>query len=161
MEASGTGNMKLALNGALTIGTLDGANVEMSEHIGNANMFIFGLTAEEVEARRRKGVSGREVVAASPALSDAVEFLLNGGLSHGDRDRYRPIVDSLLGNDWFMVASDFNAYADCQAKVSALWSDQKSWTQMAIVNSLNMGWFSSDRTIRQYATEIWSVPAGG
>jgi len=161
MEASGTGNMKLALNGALTIGTMDGANVEMCEHIGAANMFIFGLTAEEVEARRRKGVNGRDIVAASPALSDAVEFLQNGGLSHGDRDRYRPIVDSLLGNDWFMVASDFDAYSACQAKVSALWSDQKGWTQMAIVNSLNMGWFSSDRTIRQYAAEIWGVPAGG
>jgi starch phosphorylase len=161
MEASGTGNMKLALNGALTIGTMDGANVEMCEHIGAANMFIFGLTAEEVEARRRKGVNGREVVTASSALSDAVEFLLNGGLSHGDRERYRPIVDSLMGNDWFMVASDFDAYAACQSRVSALWNDQKGWTQMAIVNSLNMGWFSSDRTIRQYAADIWGVPAGG
>jgi starch phosphorylase len=90
-----------------------------------------------------------------------VEFLLNGGLSQGDRDRYRPIVDSLTGNDWFMVASDFEAYAHCQARVGKLWAEQKRWTEMAIVNSLNMGWFSSDRTIREYAAEIWGVPSGG
>jgi starch phosphorylase len=161
MEASGTGNMKLALNGALTIGTLDGANVEMCEHVGAKNMFIFGLDAGEVEARRRRGVNGRDVVSASPALTDAVEFLLNGGLSHGDRDRYRPIVDSLMGNDWFMVASDFESYAECQDRVGSLWHDQGGWTTMAIVNSLKMGWFSSDRTIRQYAADVWGVPAGG
>ena len=158
MEASGTGNMKLALNGALTIGTLDGANVEMLEHIGAENIFIFGLTADDVEVRRRNGVSGRAVVDASPALKDVVESLLQGVFSHGDTTLYRPIVDSLLGNDWFMVGTDFDAYAAAQAKVAKLWHKEKDWTQKAILNSVSMGWFSSDRTIREYAKEIWNVP---
>jgi glycogen phosphorylase len=158
MEASGTGNMKLAMNGALTIGTMDGANVEMAEHIGKDHIFIFGLDAHEVEERRAKGVNGRDVVAASPALQGVVDALLAGTFSHGDGERYRPIVDSLLGNDWFMVASDFDSYAACQNTVSKLWSDKKRWTQKAIINSVNMGWFSSDRTIRDYARDIWGLP---
>jgi starch phosphorylase len=161
MEASGTGNMKLALNGALTIGTLDGANVEMMERVGRDNIFIFGLTADEVEARRRKSVDGASVVASSPALQATVDLLLRGGVSQGDGERYWPIANSLLGNDWFMVASDYEAYAACQETVSEHWHNQNRWTEMAIVNSLNMGWFSSDRTIREYATEIWRVPSGG
>ena len=160
MEASGTGNMKLALNGSLTIGTLDGANVEMQEHIGAENMFIFGLTADEVEARRREVVDGRAVVAASPALSDVVETLQEGSFSQGDTSRYQPIIDALLGNDWFMVASDFDAYVKTQQNVSTLWRNEKDWTRTAILNSVRMGWFSSDRTIRDYAREIWQVPVG-
>ena len=158
LEASGTGNMKLALNGALTIGTLDGANVEMLEHIGADNIFIFGLTADDVEVRRRNGVNGRAVVDASPGLKDVVESLLQGVFSHGDTTLYRPLVDSLLGNDWFMVGTDFDAYATTQAKVSKLWASEKDWTEKAILNSVSMGWFSSDRTIREYAKEIWGVP---
>ena len=158
MEASGTGNMKLSLNGALTIGTMDGANVEMAEHIGKEHMFIFGLEAHEVDERRAKGVNGRDVVASSPALQGVVDALLAGTFSHGDGDRYRPIVDSLYGNDWFMVASDFDAYTKCQNAVSKLWSDKKRWTEKAIINSVSMGWFSSDRTIRDYARDIWGIP---
>ena len=161
MEASGTGNMKLALNGALTIGTLDGANVEMLQHIGADNIFIFGLTADGVEVHRRNGVNGRAVVDASPGLKDVVESLLQGVFSHGDTTLYRPIVDSLLGNDWFMVGSDFDAYAQAQAAVSTLWSDEKDWTEKAILNSVSMGWFSSDRTIREYAKDIWGVRVKG
>ena len=141
------------------IGTLDGANVEMLEHVGKDNMFIFGLEAAEVEERRRLGVNGRDVVEKSAALKDTVEFLLQGNLSQDDGSRYRPIVDSLLSNDYFMVATDFDAYAASQADVSALWMKEKDWTRKAILNSLNMGWFSSDRTIRDYAREIWGVPA--
>lgn len=159
MEASGTGNMKLALNGALTIGTLDGANVEMLEHIGTDNMFIFGLTADDVEVRRRNGINGRAVVESSPALKDVVESLLQGAFSQGDTNRYRPIVDSLLGNDWFLVGTDFDSYAAAQADVAKLWHNEKDWTEKAILNSVSMGWFSSDRTIRDYARDIWGVPA--
>ena len=159
MEASGTGNMKLALNGALTIGTLDGANVEMLEHIGTDNMFIFGLTADDVEVRRRNGINGRAVVESSPALKDVVESLLQGAFSQGDTNRYRPIIDSLLGNDWFLVGTDFDSYAAAQADVAKLWHNEKDWTEKAILNSVSMGWFSSDRTIRDYARDIWGVPA--
>jgi glycogen phosphorylase len=158
LEASGTGNMKLALNGALTIGTMDGANVEMLEHIGADNIFIFGLLADEVEARRAKGIIGREVVAASQSLQGVVDALLAGTFSQGDQSRYKPIVDSLLGNDWFLVASDFDAYAAEQQKVANLWANKKRWTQKTIINSVSMGWFSSDRTIRDYARDIWRLP---
>ena len=158
MEASGTGNMKLSMNGALTIGTMDGANVEMAEQIGKEHMFIFGLESQEVDERRANGVNGREVVASSPALQGVVDALLAGTFSHGDTERYKPIVDSLLGNDWFMVASDFDAYAKAQGDVSKLWSNKKLWTEKAIINSVSMGWFSSDRTIRDYARDIWGLP---
>jgi glycogen phosphorylase len=158
LEASGTGNMKLALNGALTIGTMDGANVEMLEHIGADNIFIFGLLADEVEARRAKGINGRDVVAASQSLQGVVNALLAGTFSHGDNDRYKPIVDTLLGNDWFLVASDFDAYRTSQNSVSKLWGQKKLWTEKSIINSVSMGWFSSDRTIRDYARDIWQLP---
>ncbi len=158
MEASGTGNMKFSFNGALTIGTLDGANVEIREHVGADNFFLFGLTAEEVEARRAKGVDGKAVIAASPSLSEAITAISSGMFSPGDRDRFRPIVESLEGNDWFMVASDFEAYRKAQAEVDTLWRDQKRWTEKAILNTVSMGWFSADRTIREYARDIWNVP---
>jgi glycogen phosphorylase len=158
LEASGTGNMKLALNGALTIGTMDGANVEMLEHIGADHIFIFGLLADEVEARRAKGVDGRQVIAASPSLQGVVEALLAGTFSQGDNTRYKPIVDALTGNDWFMVGSDFDAYRNAQNDVSSLWGRKKIWTEKSIINSVSMGWFSSDRTIRDYARDIWQLP---
>jgi len=160
MEASGTGNMKFAFNGALTIGTLDGANVEMREHVGAENFFLFGLTAAEVEARRNKGVNGRDVIAASESLAETIAALASGQFSPGDRNRYQPIIDSLRGSDWFMVASDFDAYRKAQSDVSALWQNQNLWTRKAILNSVAMGWFSSDRTIREYARDIWNVPTG-
>ncbi len=158
MEASGTGNMKFAFNGALTIGTLDGANVEIRDHVGAENFFLFGLTAEEVEERRRVGVDGGAVIKASDSLSAAVEALASGRFSGGDRDRYRPLLDSLQGNDWFMVASDFDAYRAAQSEVARLWQQQSLWTRRTILNSVSMGWFSSDRTIKEYARDIWNVP---
>jgi len=158
MEASGTGNMKFALNGALTIGTLDGANVEMLEHVGADNIFIFGLTAAEVDERRRIGVDVVAVLDAAGALRDVLDQLSSGVFSPGDANRYRPIVDSILHGDWFMVASDFNAYADAQREVARLWHRTRDWTEMTILNTVNMGWFSSDRTIREYARDIWNVP---
>jgi glycogen phosphorylase len=158
MEASGTGNMKFALNGALTIGTLDGANVEMREHVGAENFFLFGLEAHEVEQRRAKGVNGHVVVDSSTALKRVCDGLLSGRYSEGDTNRYRPIVDSLYNGDWFMVASDFEAYAKCQRQVDKLWTTQDRWTEKAILNSVQMGWFSSDRTIRDYARDIWGLP---
>ena len=158
MEASGTGNMKFALNGALTIGTLDGANVEIREQVGEDHFFLFGLEAHEVEARRRAGVDGRKVIEETPALRRVCEALLSGHYSDGDTMRYRPIVDSILNGDWFMVGSDFAAYAASQEKVSSLWTKPDDWTHSAILNTVRMGWFSSDRTISEYARDIWKVP---
>jgi starch phosphorylase len=158
MEASGTGNMKFALNGALTIGTLDGANVEMLEHVGADNIFIFGLTAQEVDERRRNGVDVGAVLDAARDLKDVLDQLASGVFSPGDANRYRPIVDSITHGDWFMVASDFDAYAAAQRDVARLWRRSQDWTQKTILNTVNMGWFSSDRTIREYARDIWTVP---
>jgi len=158
MEASGTGNMKFALNGALTIGTLDGANVEILEHVGKDNIFIFGLTAEEVEEKRRNGHDAAATIEAAPDLKDVLDQLASGVFSPGDMNRYRPIVDSLYHGDWFMVAADFNAYAAAQREVAKLWRRSQDWTEKTILNTVNMGWFSSDRTIREYARDIWNVP---
>jgi glycogen phosphorylase len=158
MEASGTGNMKFGLNGALTIGTMDGANVEMFEHVGAENIFIFGLTADEVEDRRKQGVDGHEVVESSPRLRAVLRALAQGMFSNGDASRYQPIIGSIYNGDWFMVGSDFEAYTQTQKKLSLMWKQQDHWTKIAIHNSVHMGWFSSDRTIREYAREIWNVP---
>ena len=158
MEASGTGNMKFALNGALTIGTLDGANVEMKEHIGEENMVIFGLTAQEVADRRAAGYHPREVIAASPELGQALAAISSGVFSPDDPDRYRGLIDGLYDHDWFMVAADFDAYAAAQRRVDALWRDSPDWNAKAVRNVARTGWFSSDRTIRQYAEEVWNVP---
>jgi len=158
MEASGTGNMKFAMNGALTVGTLDGANVEISEHVGRDNIFIFGLKADEVEARRRAGIDGAAVIEASPDLKAVIDSLSSGVFSPDDHGRYRPIIDSLYHGDWFLVASDFDAYATAQHEIAALWHRPADWAEKAILNTANVGWFSSDRTIREYASDIWSVP---
>ena len=158
MEASGTGNMKFGLNGALTIGTLDGANVEMREHVGADNIFIFGLTAAQVAEKRQARVDGHAVVESSPALRGVLQALGQGVFSGGDTDLYQPIVNSIYNGDYFMVGSDFDDYALYQGKVSKLWQKEKDWTYQAIQNTLHMGWFSSDRTIREYAREIWNVP---
>jgi starch phosphorylase len=158
MEASGTGNMKLALNGALTIGTLDGANVEIKERVGDDNIFIFGLTAEEVEARRRDGIGAREIVAASPMLEQVLDQVRSGVFSPSQPDLYRDLIDGLLDHDHFMVLSDFDAYAKAQVSVAERWRDQKAWWRSSILNTANVGWFSSDRAIREYAEDIWNVP---
>ena len=160
MEASGTGNMKFAINGALTIGTLDGANIEMKEHVGSDNIVIFGLTAEEVAERRRAGIDAGSVIDASPRLKGAIHAISSGAFSQGDGGRYRGICDSLRSHDWFMVAFDFGAYADAQRRIDGIWSDRAGWQAKAIHNVARMGWFSSDRTIRDYADDIWKVHVG-
>ena len=158
MEASGTGNMKLALNGALTIGTLDGANVEIKDRVGLDNIFIFGLTTEQVEARKRRGLAAHEDVAASPALAQAIRAVRGGVFSPGDPDRYAGLMHGLLERDTFLVAPDFGSYVAAQAAVDARWRDKAAWWRSSILNTAGIGWFSSDRTIAEYAAEIWGVP---
>ena len=158
LEASGTGNMKFALNGALTIGTLDGANVEIRECVGEENIVIFGLTAQEVSDRKSSGYEPRAVIEASPELRQALEAISSGVFSPDDPTRYRDLIGGLYDHDWFMVAADFDAYAAAQRHVDGLWRDSPRWLEMAIRNTARVGWFSSDRTIRQYAEEIWRVP---
>ena len=157
MEASGTGNMKFALNGALTIGTLDGANVEIRDHVGAENIMIFGLTADEVAARRAAGHRGRDAIEKSAELAQAVNAIASGVFSPDDPNRYRDLMNGLFDHDWFMVTADFDTYAAAQRDVDARWADQTGWQRSAILNVANMGWFSSDRTIGEYAREIWGV----
>lgn len=158
MEASGTGNMKLALNGALTVATLDGANVEMREHVGAENMFVFGLTTEEVEARRRGNPSGDADIAASPRLVEVLNQIESGLFSPDDRNRYRDLIGGLRYHDHFMVCADFESYCRTQESVRTLWHDREAWWRTATLNTARMGWFSSDRAIREYADDIWHVP---
>ncbi len=157
MEASGTGNMKFALNGALTIGTLDGANIEIMERVGRDNIFIFGMTADEVAAERANGYNPRGVIEGSPELRQAVEAIANGVFSPDDPHRYRDLMNGLYDSDWFLVAADFDSYAAAQRQVDSLWRDQSMWRTKAIHNIANVGWFSSDRTIAEYAKDIWGV----
>ncbi len=159
LEASGTGNMKFALNGALTIGTLDGANVEISECVGAENIVIFGLKADEVAERRAGGYEPRAIIEKSPELRQALEAIASGVFSPDDPERYRDLIGGLYDHDWFMVAADFDAYAGAQRHVDELWRDSPRWYGMTVRNTARVGWFSSDRTIRQYAKEIWNVPA--
>jgi starch phosphorylase len=158
MEASGTGNMKLALNGALTIGTLDGANIEIRDHVGAENIFIFGLRADEVEARRRRSLDARDAIAASPELASALEAIAWGEFSPDDRARFRHIADQIRYVDPYMIAVDFASYRQAQAAVDALWRDPAAWGRAAALNIARVGWFSADRTIAEYAADIWDVP---
>jgi len=157
MEASGTGNMKFAFNGALTIGTLDGANIEIMERVGAENIVIFGLTAEEVAAKRAGGYNPGEVIEGSRELAQAVHSIASGVFSPDEPTRYQGLMDALYHSDWFMVAADFDAYAAAQREVDVRWTDRKAWRKSAIMNIANVGWFSSDRTIGEYAREIWGV----
>ncbi|KGF69553.1 maltodextrin phosphorylase [Hoeflea sp. BAL378] len=157
MEASGTGNMKFALNGALTIGTLDGANVEILECVGEDNIVIFGLTAEEVAEQRAAGLDPRATIEASRELSQALTAIRSGVFSPDDRDRFSDLISGLYDHDWFMVTADFDAYAKAQRQVDSLWVDEEAWYGRTILNTARVGWFSSDRTIRQYAKEIWKA----
>ncbi|KMS50850.1 glycogen phosphorylase [Novosphingobium barchaimii LL02] len=157
MEASGTGNMKFAMNGALTIGTLDGANVEIKDHVGDDNIVIFGLTAEEVAAKRADGYNPREVIEGSRELAQALSAISSGVFSPDDPGRYEGLVNGLYDHDWFMCAADFDAYAAAQRQVDARWVDTAGWRTSAIRNIANVGWFSSDRTIGEYAKDIWKV----
>ncbi len=155
MEASGTGNMKFALNGALTIGTLDGANVEMRDHVGEDNIVIFGMTAEEVGKVREAGHNPRAIIEASRELTQALAAIASGVFSPDDRSRFAGLVDGLYQHDWFMVTADFESYANAQRKVDTIWSTPSEWYSKTIRNTARMGWFSSDRTILQYTTDIW------
>ncbi len=159
MEASGTGNMKLALNGALTIGTLDGANVEIRDHVGADNIAIFGMTAEEVMARRALGLDANDVIARSPRLARAIHAIESGMFSPDEPDRFHAIGHALRHLDHYMVSADFDAYTEAQRAIDRRWLAGPAWTRASILNVARMAWFSSDRTIREYAAEIWDVPA--
>jgi starch phosphorylase len=156
-EASGTGNMKFMMNGALTIGTLDGANVEIREEAGAENFFLFGLTVAEVERLRRTGYRPRDVVESSPRLRACLELVADGTFSHGDREVFRPLVENLLGSDPFLVLADFESYVACQERVAEAWQDAERWTRMSILNTARSGKFSSDRAVREYCDGIWDV----
>jgi len=157
-EASGTGNMKFALNGALTLGTLDGANIEIMEQVGKHNIFIFGLTAEQIQEKRREGYNPWEVYSSSQELRQTLDMIEKGYFSPSQPDLFRPITDSLLRfGDPFMLLADFHSYLQCQEKVSQVYRMPWQWTRMSVLNVANMGVFSSDRTIRAYAEEIWGV----
>ena len=156
-EASGTGNMKFAMNGAVTIGTLDGANIEIREEVGAENFFLFGLTTPEVESRKRKGYSPRAIFEANPMLREVLISLSNGEFSHGDKTLFEPLVNSLLTADGYMLLADYQSYVDCQDRVSAAYKDQEAWTRMSILNVARIGKFSSDRAIRDYCSEIWKT----
>jgi starch phosphorylase len=157
MEASGTGNMKFGLNGAITIGTLDGANIEMKEEVGDDNIFIFGLKAEDVALVREHGYDPMREIQQSPALAQVLRMIEDGMFSPDERDRFRPILDALRSRDWFLVLKDFAAYVACQDRVSQLWKDAERWSRISILNTAGMGKFSSDRCALEYAREIWNV----
>ena len=158
MEASGTGNMKLALNGALTIGTLDGANIEIRDRVGADNIFIFGLHADEVAARRRCGCNPTDAVAGSPQLAGALEAIEAGVLSPDDPRRFTWLTQALRNTDDYLVTADFADYFSTQRRVDELYQRPADWAKTCIMNIAGMGWFSSDRAIRTYAETIWQTP---
>jgi starch phosphorylase len=158
MEASGTGNMKLSLNGALTIGTLDGANIEIREQVGAENIFIFGLTAPEVDAERRRGYSPSELVKTDADLAKTLDLIDSGFFSPGNLADGKPVVDRLLSEgEPFFVLADFAAYVAAQDEVDKLYLKPDEWSRKAVLNTLSMGTFSSDRSIREYAQRIWRI----
>jgi starch phosphorylase len=159
-EASGTGNMKFALNGALTIGTLDGANVEIREEVGADNFFLFGLTTSEVAQLKAGGYRPGDYYAQNTTLREVIDFIGSSELSRGDAELFSSIVQNLLGDDPYMLLADYQAYIDAQERVSALWSDPSGWTRKSILNTARMGKFSSDRSIRDYCERIWGIQPG-
>jgi starch phosphorylase len=156
-EASGTGNMKFAMNGALTIGTLDGANVEIREAVGPENFFLFGLTVDEIHRLRAGGYHARDLYESDPVLRAAVDALADGTFSRGDTSLFRPMVDSPLGGDPWLVAADFRSYVECQGEVERAYLDPERWTRMSILNTARTGFFSSDRSIADYCRDVWRV----
>ncbi len=156
-EASGTGNMKFAMNGALTIGTLDGANIEIREEVGSENFFLFGLTAEQVAALKGQGYNPLECYHSQPELREVIDLIRNGYFSRGDTDLFRPLIDSLLYHDPYLILADFASYANCQSLVNQAYGDVEHWTRMSLLNTARTGKFSSDRSIREYAETIWKV----
>jgi starch phosphorylase len=157
-EASGTGNMKFSMNGALTVGTLDGANVEILEEVGAENFFLFGLDAAEVDALKRGGYNPRNRYETNPELKEAIDRMAAGDFSGGDRELFRPLVEHLLNHDEFLLLADYQAYIDCQDRIDEAYLDMERWTAMSILNVARMGKFSSDRSIREYCEKIWRAP---
>jgi starch phosphorylase len=157
MEASGTGNMKFSMNGALTIGTLDGANVEIRQEVGQENFFLFGLSAEEVHNEKVKGYRPRDYYDSNPCLREVIEQIRSGYFSRGDAELFRPLVENLLDHDPYLLLADYQPYIDCQDGVSSVYHDQERWTRMSILNVARMGKFSSDRSIREYCDTIWNI----
>ncbi len=156
-EASGTGNMKFSLNGALTIGTLDGANVEIREEVGAENFFLFGLDAEQVASVKAAGYRPHEIYDNNLELREVLDFIASGALAGGDMNLFRPLVENLLWQDPFLVLADYQAYVDCQEQVSAVWRDREVWARKSILNVARMGKFSSDRSIREYCQQVWQA----
>ncbi len=156
-EASGTGNMKFAMNGALTVGTLDGANIEIREEVGADNFFLFGLTAREVMDLKARGYNPRDYYNSNDELRTAIDRISSGYFSHGDGNLFRPLVNELMSHDQYMLLADYTSYIECQDRISEAWRDQDQWTRMSILNVARMGKFSSDRSIRDYCRDIWNT----
>jgi starch phosphorylase len=156
-EASGTGNMKFSMNGALTIGTLDGANIEIREEVGHENFFLFGLSAQEVYDLKARGYRPMDYYNGSQSLRDVIDLIRSGFFSRGDTELFRPLIDGLLYQDPYLLLADFQSYVECQEKVAAAYRDTERWTRMSILNTARSGKFSSDRTILEYCSEIWRV----
>jgi starch phosphorylase len=156
-EASGTGNMKFSLNGALTIGTLDGANIEIREEVGADHFFLFGLTAEQVYELKAKGYNPKDAYDSDPELREAVDRIASGAFSRGDTNLFRPLVDSLLYGDPYLLFADYRSYVESQEQVSLAYEDPAKWTRMSILNVARMGKFSSDRSIKEYCDKIWKA----
>ncbi|MGC1299127.1 MAG: glycogen/starch/alpha-glucan phosphorylase, partial [Alloacidobacterium sp.] len=156
-EASGTGNMKFAMNGALTIGTLDGANIEIRDAVGHENFFLFGLTADQVRLKLLDGYHPRAIYESNADLRDVIDGLGSGQFSRGDPNLFRPLLNELLDRDTYLLLADYQSYIECQDRVSETYRDQEKWSRMAILNAARMGKFSSDRSIREYSQNIWRV----
>ena len=157
MEASGTGNMKFALNGAITIGTLDGANIEIKNEVGSDNLYIFGLTAEEVRKQKEQGYLPKDYYNNNPELKEVIDLIDRGCFSNNDKTLFKPITSSLLTSDYYMILADYEDYIQTQDEINLAYKRKKDWTKKSIMNTANMGKFSSDRTISEYAKEIWNI----
>ncbi|MBT5632484.1 MAG: glycogen phosphorylase, partial [Nitrospina sp.] len=159
MEASGTGNMKLALNGALTVGTLDGANIEIMEEVEDKNIFIFGLNAKEVLEKKQSGYQPRNIYTQNPELKEVLDMVQKGYFSSQQGNLFQPILENLLDHgDPYMVLADFQSFCDIQEKIGTAYLDSDTWVRISIINVSRMGKFSSDRSIKEYAEKIWNVP---
>jgi len=156
-EASGTGNMKFSMNGALTIGTLDGANIEIRDAVGHDNFFLFGLTASDVQDRQRDGYRPWEIYQGNDRLRSAIDLIRSGLFSHGDTELFRPLTEHMIHSDPFLVLADFQAYVDCQKQVDLAYRAGHNWDRMSMLNTARIGRFSSDRSIQEYAEHIWQV----
>jgi starch phosphorylase len=156
-EASGTGNMKFALNGAVTVGTLDGANVEIRDRVGEENFFLFGLTTQEVFDLKRRGYKPMDYYHGNPELKLVIDAIASGQFSEGDTERFRPVVDSLLWHDEYLLLADFQSYIESCEQAAAAFADPDRWTRMSILNTARCGYFSSDRSMQEYYREIWGA----